>query len=87
MKKKKLDLSKPVTLRGLRKSAGLSQTQVAERIKIAQRTVSQYEAGDFFPSFDKACALAREYGVSLKTLAKAMQIDVTRIPDKDNIFN
>ena len=36
-----------------------------------------------FVSFDNAIALARELGVSLKTLAKAMKLDVTDIPDDE----
>ncbi len=87
MKKKKINLRKPVTLKGLRESVELTQKQVADLTKISQPLLSQYEKGDRQPTLAKACALAREYGVSLKTLAKTMNLDVTGIPDKDNISN
>jgi transcriptional regulator with XRE-family HTH domain len=35
-----------------------------------------WERGESIPRFDRAVALARELGVSLKVLAKSMGIDV-----------
>ena len=70
-----------ITLKGLRESASLTQEDLARRLNRSFRTVSDWETGKGIPRFDNAVALACELGVSLKTLARAMHLDVTRIPD------
>ncbi len=70
------------TLKTLRESAGLTQPELSRRINAGIRTIGDWERGVYAPSFDRAIALARELGVSLKTLAKSMKMDVSGVPDE-----
>lgn len=71
------------TLKNLIEAAGTTQRQLGRDIGIAEVTINTWVAGKKIPRFDNAIALARELGVSLKTLAKAMRLDVSGIPDDD----
>jgi transcriptional regulator with XRE-family HTH domain len=77
------DTTKPPTLKSLRESLKLSQEQLGARLALSFRTISDWETGRATPRFDNAIALARELGVSLKTLARSMQMDTTGIPDDE----
>ncbi len=46
-------------LKAARESAGLTQSQVAERLSVSEMTVYRWETGRFEPSFAKLQALAR----------------------------
>lgn len=72
-----------ITLKTLREGIELSQEGLAQKLHISWRTVSDWERGNKTPRFDNAIALARELGVSLKTLARAMNLDVSGVPDDD----
>ncbi|WP_009631034.1 helix-turn-helix transcriptional regulator [Synechocystis sp. PCC 7509] len=72
------------TLKTLRESAGLTQPELSRRINAGIRTIGDWERGVYSPSFDRAIALARELGVSLKTLAKSMKMDVSGVPDEQS---
>ncbi len=65
----------------LRKAAGLSQPELSQRINCGIRIISHWENGHKIPRLDNAIALARELNVSLKELCKAMNLDVSGIPD------
>ena len=69
------------TLKALREGAKLTQPQLSQRIKVGIRIIGDWERGESKPRFDRAVDLARELGVSLKTLAKSMHIDVSGVPD------
>jgi DNA-binding XRE family transcriptional regulator len=71
------------TLKNLIEAAGTTQRQICKDIGIAEVTINTWVAGKKVPRFDNAIALARELRVSLKTLAKAMRLDVSDIPDDD----
>jgi transcriptional regulator with XRE-family HTH domain len=68
------------TLKTLRESLDISQEELGRRLDRSFRTVSDWETGKKIPRFDNAIALAKELGVSLKTLAKAMRLDVEGVP-------
>lgn len=73
-----------LTLKTLRESAGLTQPELSRRINSGIKTIGDWERGIYTPSFDRAIALARELGVSLKTLAKSMKMDVSGVPDEQS---
>lgn len=52
----------------LRSKSGLTQEQLAARVKVDQRTISHIETGRRKPSIDLAIRLAKEFGVSLDEL-------------------
>lgn len=71
------------TLKTLRESRELTQPELSRRLNVGIRIIGHWESGTKLPRFDNAIALARELGVSLKTLAKAMRLDVTGLPDDE----
>jgi len=52
-------------LRYLRKEAGLTQREVADKLKIVQQTYAGYENGHHEPNLDLLIQLANHYGVTL----------------------
>lgn len=52
-------------LAALRKRAGLSQGDVAERLNVSRQAVSRWETGFTVPSTDNLSRLGRLYGVTL----------------------
>lgn len=75
-----------LTLKGLREKADLTQPELSRRMNVGIRIIGDWERGVRVPRFDNALSLARELGVSLKTLAKAMKLDTNKIPD-DKLTN
>jgi putative transcriptional regulator len=55
-------------LREIRKAAGLTQAEVADRIGVSRQTVNYIENGTFCPSTYLALRLARELEVSVEEL-------------------
>lgn len=55
-------------LAALRKRAGLSQGDVAERLNVSRQAVSRWETGLTVPSTDNLSRLGRLYGVTLDEL-------------------
>ena len=55
----------------LRRSRGLSQEQLAERIGVSRQTISKWEGGLSTPDLDKLIALADCFEVTLDALARA----------------
>ena len=54
----------------LRRSAGLSQEQLAEKIGVSRQAISKWEGGLATPELDKLIALSECFGVTLDELAK-----------------
>ena len=79
--------STEVSLKSLRENLDLSQEQLGQRINLSYRTIAEWESGRKLPRFDNAVALARELGVSLRTLARAFRLDVEGIPDDEPLPN
>ncbi len=71
------------TLKKLRERVNLTQPELSDRIGVGIRIIGDWESGRKLPRFDNAVALARELGVSLKFLAKVMQINVEGVPDDE----
>lgn len=55
-------------LAGLRKDAGLSQEQLAEKAGVSRQTIFKWEAGLASPSMENILALCRIFGVSADEL-------------------
>lgn len=70
-------------LRILREEKGYTRPQVKAVIGVSERRQADWESGEAVPSLENAIALARLYKVSLKTLCKAIGLDVSGIPDDD----
>ena len=70
------------TLRELREQAGYSQEGLGRIVGCSFRSISEWESGRQTPRFDNAVELAKALKVSLKTVATAMGIDVSGVPDE-----
>lgn len=55
-------------LAGLRVTAGLTQTDVANALGISQGAVSAWERGENNPGFDKIHQVAKLYGVTAQEI-------------------
>ena len=66
-------------LAALRKRAGLSQGDVAERLNVSRQAVSRWETGFTVPSTDNLSRLGRLYGVTLDEL---LSYSAALLPEK-----
>jgi transcriptional regulator with XRE-family HTH domain len=66
-------------LRLLREAAELTRTELGRRIGVSERQIYDWENGIKLPRVDRAVALARELGVPLQTVCRALGIDVTGV--------
>lgn len=57
-------ISFPRRLYDLRKSAGLTQQQLADQLYVTRRIVNDWEHGRKLPSFDSIIALAQVFDVT-----------------------
>lgn len=53
-----------ITLRAARVNAGLTQKEVAEKLKVSNKTVWAWESGKAMPKVDKIDAICNLYGRS-----------------------
>jgi transcriptional regulator with XRE-family HTH domain len=68
------------TLKTLIAAAHKTQRQLSRDIDIAEVTINTWVSGRKMPRLDNAALVAAELKVSFKTLARSLQIDVSRIP-------
>ncbi len=57
-------------LKKLRKTAKLTQEQVAEQLNVSRQTVTKWESGESLPDIDNCILLAKLYNVTLDDLVK-----------------
>ena len=58
----------------LRRSRGMSQEQLAERIGVSRQTISKWEGGLSTPDLEKLIALADCFQISLDSLVRAEEL-------------
>lgn len=68
-------------LRLLREAAGHTQESLSRILGLSKSIIGFYEAGQKLPRVDNFLAMCRALNVSPKTLARAMQLDISDIPD------
>lgn len=73
-------------LRQLREQAGLTRPQVKQLIDVSERRQADWESGKAMPNIENIVAMARLYKVSLKTMCKSLNIDVTGVPDDTTLL-
>lgn len=69
------------TLKTLREASGKTQRALSYELDVALSTIGFWESGKKTPSSDRFIALAASFGVPLKVLARAMNLDVSKVPD------
>lgn len=73
-------------LKDLRKSNGLTQQQLADRLGVAKSVVSYYESGDRFPSYDVLIKIAQGFHVTtdyMLGIERKRVIDVSGLSEKE----
>ena len=58
----------------LRKSSGLSQEELGNKLNIARQTVSKWELGETTPEMDKLVELSNLFNVSLDEMIKETEV-------------
>lgn len=76
----------------LRKEKGLTQSALAEKLNISNRTISKWETGDGMPDISILLDLASNLGVTVDELlngekSETAEIRVTEIENRDNTKN
>ena len=69
-------------LKELRKNAGFTQLQMAQRINVARTTYAEYEQGKIQPPIDKIQRICRAFGVAtneLVTIENNTGVDVANV--------
>ena len=64
-----------------RKTAGLTQADVAAKLNVSRQAVSRWESGQSKPSTEKLLTLGNLYGISLDQLLSAEKPAVETVPD------
>lgn len=82
---KQIDKQETATLKTLRECANLTQPELSRRMGVGIRIIGDWERGEAIPRFDRAISLAKELGVSLKTIAKSFGLDIEGIPNDETI--
>jgi transcriptional regulator with XRE-family HTH domain len=72
-----------VYLQQCRKAAGLTQEKVGSELGVSPRTVSDWEAGRYVPSFDLMARLVRIVGASIETVAQLLLGNGPPRPSRD----
>lgn len=80
---KQVDEQETPTLKTLRECANLTQPELSRRMGVGIRIIGDWERGEAIPRFDRAISLAKELGVSLKTIAKSFGLNVEGIPNDE----
>jgi transcriptional regulator with XRE-family HTH domain len=75
------------TLKTLMEEAGLKEQELSHRLGVGLRIIGHWKKRGKMPTLKNAVGLARELGVSLKTLAQSMGIDVSGVPDDNDDCN
>lgn len=72
------------TLKNLLLEKQITQEALARKLDVSNNSVNAWVTGRSIPRFDNVCQMANELEVSLKTLAKSLGLDVSRIPSDDD---
>lgn len=69
------------TVQTLIEAAGKTQKEVSRNMDVTELSINNWATGRKLPRIDHFLSLCRELEVSPKTLARAMKLDVSSIPD------
>ena len=77
---------KESNLRKLRKSARLTQEQVAEKLNVSRQSVAKWESGDALPDIDNCIMLAKLYNVTIDDLVGYAKDQKSDAPSGKHMF-
>lgn len=70
----------------LRKKAGLSQEELADKLNVSRQTISKWELGDSTPDFDKIVPLCNIFGITTEELLRDKKIDMEIDNNKPDVI-
>ncbi len=73
-------------LKKLRKTARLTQEQVAEKLNVSRQSVAKWESGDALPDIDNCIMLAKLYNVTIDDLVGYAKDEKTDAPSGKHMF-
>ena len=82
MEDRKNDIHISRNIARLRRKMGLTQTELAERLYVSNKTVSKWERGKGLPDINTIEPLAKELNVSVLEIMKATRMD-SDIPQEE----
>lgn len=62
----------------LRKSQGLSQDELGERLGVSRQTVSKWELAQSYPDFQRLVSISDYFGLSLDELVRDVEVQDVR---------
>lgn len=71
------------TVQSLIEAAGKTQRELAANLSVTELSINNWANGRKLPRVDHFLALCKELSVSPKTLARAMRLDTSGIPDDE----
>ena len=71
-------------LEELIRNANLSRRELSDLINVTERNINDWVRGQSLPRIDRAVALARALGVSMKALCESLDIPVDGVPNDEN---
>lgn len=75
----------PNNLYELRRSAGLSQEEFAEKLLVSRQAVSKWERGEAYPDTDNLIAISEMFGITIDALLRGEDIvGATSVEDNSN---
>ncbi len=72
----------------LRKKAGISQEELAEKVGVARQTISKWELGETSPDLKQSKKMCAIFNISLDELFKNKQVDTfeIKVSNIDNLY-
>ena len=80
-----MDIKTADRLQALRKSHGLSQDTLAEKLGISRQAISKWERGESSPDTDNLIALANLYQITLDELINGEEVPEIVLQNEDNV--
>ena len=80
--KKEIVMNFNERLMDLRKSKGLSQDELGEKIGVSRQSISKWEVGTSYNDFTRLVILSDYYGITLDELVKGISVQEVRDKNK-----
>mgnify|MGYP003295081062 CR=1 FL=1 len=68
---------------GLRKSNGMSQEDLAEKLNVSRQSISKWETNASVPELDKLIQLSDMFGISLDELVRSEALEVANVREEE----
>lgn len=73
-------------IKTLRKQAGLTQEQLAEKLNVSRQAITKWESGEGFPDIDNLKQICKLFNVSMDKITDNIKEEETSLSDKFNFL-